>query len=213
MIILGLTGSIGMGKTTAAAEFRRLGVPVFDSDATVHALLAEGGDGVVPVSKQFTGVLKDGAIDRAALGDKVFGDPEALQDLEGILHPLVREAQARFLRDRALQQASLVVYDIPLLYETGAEARCDAVAIVSAPKFIQTQRVLARPGMDRDKLNAILARQTPDEEKRRRADFIIMTGLGRAYALHQIKEIVKVLEHFKGQIWPPGSPGGGQIYA
>ena len=213
MIILGLTGSIGMGKTTAAVEFQRLGVPVFDSDATVHGLLARNGGGVVAVSKRFSDVLDDGSIDRAALGDQVFGDPEALRDLERILHPLVRVAQARFLRKCALSHASVVLYDIPLLFETGAEARCDAVATVTAPAFIQAQRVLARPGMDRGKLDAILARQTPDDEKRRRADFIIKTGLGRAYALHQIKEIVTVLENFKGRIWPPGSPGGGYLHA
>jgi dephospho-CoA kinase len=208
MMILGLTGSIGMGKTTAAAEFRRLGLPVFDSDAAVHALLAASGAGVIPVSKQFPCALKKNAIDRSVLGEKVFGDPAALRSLEEILHPLVRQAQSGFLRRWAARRAPLVLCDIPLLFETGAETRCDAVAVVSAPPFVQSQRVLARPGMTRTKLDAILARQTPDVEKRQRADFIILTGQGRAFALRQISEIVRVLSDYRGRIWPPGSPGG-----
>ncbi len=211
MIVLGLTGSIGMGKTTAAAEFFRLGVPVFDSDAAVHAFLARGGAGVAPVSERFPGVLKNDAIDRAALGTLVFADPNALKDLEALLHPLVRQAQSRFLRLWARRRAALVLFDIPLLFETGAEKRCDAVATVTAPAFVQAQRVLSRPGMSRGKLRAILNRQTPDVEKRRRADFVIMTGLGRAHALHQISQIVRVLKEYTGVVWPPGIPGSGIV--
>jgi len=209
MIVLGLTGSIGMGKTTTAGDFRRLGVPVFDSDAEVHKLLGCGGHGVARVGDRFPDALKNGAIDRAVLGKQVFGNGEALKSLERILHPLVRAEQGAFLRRCARQRQRMVLFDIPLLYETGAEARCDAVAVTSAPAFIQQQRVLSRPGMSRDKLRGILDRQMPDDEKRRRADFVILTGLGRSYALRQVCEIVRVLRLCCGGVWPPGLGHGG----
>ena len=209
MIVLGLTGSIGMGKTTSAGDFRRLGVPVFDSDAEVHKLLARGGRGVIPVGERFPGAVVNGAIDRQSLGTLVFEDGMALKSLEDILHPLVRAEQNAFLRRCASQHKDIVLYDIPLLYETGAQQRCDAVVETSAPAFVQEQRVLSRAGMNAAKLRGILARQTPDHEKRRMADFVVLTGLGRAYALRQVCNIVRVLKLCRGTVWPPGGRHGG----
>ncbi len=186
-IVLGLTGSIGMGKTSAATAFRRLGVQVHDSDAVVHALLARGGEGVAPVAAAFPGVSMKGGIDRKALGARVFGDPAKLRRLEEILHPLVRRSVRAFLDRVARRRQAIAVLDIPLLYETGGDAICDAVMVVSAPDFVQRARVLARPGMTAARLRAILARQTPDAQKRARADFVVETGLSRHYALRQIK--------------------------
>ncbi len=192
MFILGLTGSIGMGKTTAANDFRRLGVPVYDADAAVHDLLKPGGAGVEPVSELFPKVIVDGGVDRAALGRAVFGDDEALGRLEAILHPMVRARQNQFLWIARLRRAPLVVLDVPLLFETGGDRNCDAVAVVTAPAFLQRIRVLKRPGMTAEKLDGILARQMPDMEKRRRADFIIHTGLGHAFSLRYIRHIIDV---------------------
>jgi dephospho-CoA kinase len=190
IIILGLTGSIGMGKSETARMFRRLGVPVFDADATVHRLFAKGGAAVHAVAKAFPGVLKDGAIDRKALGAQVFGHPAKLRQLEAIVHPLVRDAEKTFLRRAVTHRHKLAVLDIPLLFETGGRDRCDYIAVVSAPAFIQRQRVLARPGMTEDRLEAVLAQQIPDRDKRRHADFIIHSGLGKAYAFAQVRRIV-----------------------
>ena len=153
---LGLTGSIGMGKSTAARMFRRLGVPVHDADAAVHALFREGGAAVGPVSEAFPEAIRDGAVDRAVLGQAVFGNAERLARLEAIVHPLVRQTSDRFLRRARARRAPLAVFDVPLLFETGAEARYDAVAVVSAPAFVQSHRVLARPGMTAERLAAIL---------------------------------------------------------
>lgn len=191
MKILGLTGSIGMGKSTAARMLRRLGVPVHDADCAVHVLMAKGGKAVAEVEAAFPGVVKDGAIDRAELGKRVFGDAAALKRLEGILHPLVRQVERAFLKRFA--RSKLVVLDIPLLFETGGETRCDKVAVVSAPAFLQEQRVLKRPGMTRERLQAILAKQMPDGEKRRRADFVVPTGLGMRPALRHLKAIVTLM--------------------
>lgn len=193
MFVLGLTGSIGMGKTTAAAAFRREGVPVHDADATVHTLMAAGGKAVPEIARLFPDCILDGAVDRQALGAEVFGNAAALEKLESVLHPLARDEEERFLRKHTLLGAKLAVLDIPLLYETGGEDRCDAVAVVSAPDFVQRQRVLGRPGMSAEKMAAILARQTPDAEKCARADFVIQTGQGRADALRSIKEIVTLI--------------------
>lgn len=190
MIVLGLTGSIGMGKSTAARMLRRMGVPVCDSDAIVHGLLARGGAAVAPIGATFPGVVRDGAVDRQALGAAVFGNPAALARLEAIIHPRVRAAQRRFLRIQARRRAPVAVLDIPLLYETGAEKRVDAVMVVSAPAAVQRARVLARPGMTPEKFAAILARQMPDAEKRRRADFVIPSGLGKAYTARVLREII-----------------------
>ncbi len=192
MVILGLTGSIGMGKSAAARAFRRLGVPIHDADKAVHALLAEGGQAVTAIGEAFPGVVRDGAVDRQALARRVFDDDEALARLEALLHPLVRRAEQQFLKAARAHGRPLVVLDIPLLFETGGENRCDAVAVVSAPAFVQAQRVLKRPGMTRERLQSILARQMPDAEKRRRADFVIPTGLGLDFSLRAIREIVRV---------------------
>ena len=192
MFVLGLTGSIGMGKTTAAAMFRCYKVPVYDADAGVHELLGRGGAAVPAVANLFPGAVRDGGIDRETLGKIVFDDPQALGGLESILHPLVRKRQTAFLRVSAGQRRRLVVLDIPLLYETGVDSICDAVAVVSAPFYLQSLRVLSRSGMTEEKFFSILARQMPDLEKRRRADFVIPTGLGRRVSLLSIREIIKV---------------------
>jgi dephospho-CoA kinase len=194
VIILGLTGSVGMGKSTALAMFRRLGVPVHDSDAAVHRLLAPHGAAVAAVATAFPEALAaDGGIDRAGLGRRVFADRAALQRLERILHPLVRQRQARFLKLACSRRVPLVVLDIPLLFETGGDRRCDRVIVVSAPAWVQRARVMARPGMTDARFRAILAKQMPDAEKRRRADFVVPSGLGRALTFRRLKRIVRSL--------------------
>lgn len=190
MIVLGLTGSIGMGKSTAARMLRRLGVPVHDADATVHRLMAKGGAAVAPIAAAFPDAVKDGAVDRAALGAIVFNDKAALRRLEAIVHPLVRDAERRFLQRSRRQRRSVVVLDIPLLFETGGERRCDYVAVVSAPAFLQAQRVLRRPGMTPERLAAIRRTQLPDAQKRRRADAVIPTGRGLRPALGALVELL-----------------------
>lgn len=192
-ITLGLTGSIGMGKSEAARMFRRLGVRVFDSDATVHQLLGPGGAAVDAVVAAFPGVAKNGAVDREALGAAVFGRPDDLRRLEGTLHPMVRAARARFLREAQARRDRLVVFDVPLLFETGGERHCDAVIVVTAPPFVQRARVLGRPGMSPEKFAAILGQQVPDVEKRRRADFIAPTGMGKRAALNAIRRAITML--------------------
>ncbi|HEV2550406.1 MAG TPA: dephospho-CoA kinase [Stellaceae bacterium] len=195
MIVLGLTGSVGMGKSTAAAMFRRMRVPVHDSDAAVHRLLAPGGAGVKPVVAVFPGVSdRAGGIDRGTLGARVFGDAPALKRLERILHPLVRQSQARFLKAARARRAPLVVLDIPLFFETGGEKRCDAVVVVSAPPWVQRARVMARPNMTEGRFRAILAKQMPDREKRRRAQYVVPTGLGRAVTYRALTRIVRALK-------------------
>jgi len=193
MIILGLTGSVGMGKSTAAREFRRMGVPVHDADKAVHRLLGRGGKAVAAVATAFPGVEKGGAIDRAALGRRVFSDPVALKQLEAILHPLVRQAERAFLARARRQRRKLVVLDIPLLYETGGEKRCDKGLVVSAPRRIQLARVMARPGMTAERLAGVEARQMPDAEKRRRADIVIETGLDRRHSRAKLRRAVRRL--------------------
>jgi dephospho-CoA kinase len=193
MIVLGLTGSIAMGKSTAAAMFRRLGVPVYDADRAVHRLLGKGGAAVTPVATTFPGVVVDGTIDRRLLGERVFGNAAALRELERILHPLVLRERQRFLRAARLQGRRLVVLDIPLLFETGGERACDAVAVVSAPASLQQARLLQRPGMSPERIAGVMRRQMPDKEKRRRADFIIPTGLGKASTYATIRGIVSTL--------------------
>ena len=193
MIVLGLTGSIGMGKSTAAAMLRRLGVPLFDADHTVHRLLAPGGAAVAPVLAAFPGVVDtSGGIDRRLLGQQVFGDAPALKRLEQILHPMVRAEERRFLSRARGRREPLAVLDIPLLFETGGERRCDYVLVVSAPARIQRQRVLRRPGMSEIRLAAILQNQMPDREKRRRANFVVPSGLGRALTLRRLRAIVRL---------------------
>lgn len=194
MRILGLTGSIGMGKSTAAEMLRSLGLPVHDADAVVHALLAKDGKAVAAVGKAFPGVVTDGAVDRKALGAKVFGNRTELKRLESILHPLVRKAEREFLAQCRQERHDVVVLDIPLLYETGGEKRCDGVVVVTAPQFLQTQRVLKRPGMTLDRFRQVLKSQMPDAEKRRRADWVVDTGLGRRPTLAALARVVRELK-------------------
>ena len=174
MLTLGLTGSIGMGKSTVAGMFEELGVPVFDSDAAVHRLQGEGGRLVAAIEAMFPDTTGPAGVDRTRLGEAVLADPRALKRLEALVHPAVGEERAAFLAAHA--DAPLVVFDVPLLFETGGAAGVDKVVVVSAPPEIQRARVLARPGMTAAKFAAILARQLPDAEKRARADFIIPTG-------------------------------------
>ena len=190
MIILGLTGSIGMGKSTTAAMFAAEGAPVYDADAEVHALYAPGGAAVAPIEAAFPGVVVDGAVDRARLSERVVGKPEEMARLEAIVHPLVGATRGAFFEKATAAGADVVVLDIPLLFETGGEKRVDAVVVVSAPAALQRQRVLERPGMDEAKLDAILARQMADSEKRARAHYIIDTGQGLEHARAQVKEVL-----------------------
>jgi len=190
-IIIGLTGSIGMGKSETARMFKRLGVPVHDADAAVHQLFIRGGKAVGPVDDAFPGVVVDGAIDRQKLGQAVFGDKPALKRLEAIVHPLVGESKERFMLKAALDRVPVVALDVPLLFETDGHKRCDFTVVVSAPERMQTRRVLARPGMTAEKLASIRAAQMPDGEKRRRADFVVPTGLGKAFAFAKVKQIVQ----------------------
>jgi len=190
-LVLGLTGSIGMGKSTAGRLLRRLGIPVHDADEAVHTLLAPGGAAVAAVAAAFPGVVANAAIDRRKLGARVFGDVAALRRLEAILHPAARAAARRFLRQQARRQRPLVVLDIPLLFETGGEGLCHAVAVVTAPPFVQRARVLARPGMSPARLAAIEARQMPDWDKRRRADYVVHTGLDKRHTLRQLATVVR----------------------
>lgn len=203
MFILGLTGSIGMGKSTTADMFRGLGVPVHDADAAVHRLMAPGGSAVAEIAAAFPGVVKDGAVDRGSLGAAVFGDDAALSRLEAILHPKVRGVQTDFLRRASRQHAEVVLLDIPLLYETHGEENCDAVVVVTASAQTQRRRVLARPGMTEERLDSILARQMPDFEKRRRADFSVQTGIGRAFSFNQVRDIVDLVRTCPSRRWPP----------
>lgn len=201
MLLVGLTGSIGMGKSETAKMFVRHGVPVCDSDATVHALYDVGGAAVGPVGAAFPGVVVDGRVDRELLSREVVGKPEALRKLEAIVHPLVAQAQRAFLEAAATSGAAMVVLDIPLLFETGGRARVDVVVVVSAPLAMQRERVLTRPGMTAEKLDAILAKQTPDAEKRAGADFVVDTSKGLAHAEAQVVAIIDALKHREGKIW------------
>ena len=193
MFVLGLTGSIGMGKTAAANMLRRMGLPLHDADRAVHRLLAKGGAAVAAVEAAFPGVVADGAVDRERLAAQVFEDRVALKRLEGILHPAVRRATRAFLGRHARAARSLVVLDIPLLFETGGAALCDAVVVVTAPHFVQHARVMGRRAMTPARFQAILAKQMPDREKRRRADFVVNTGLSKAATLQQLRAIVTLL--------------------
>ncbi|WP_421927909.1 dephospho-CoA kinase [Neoaquamicrobium sediminum] len=191
MIVLGLTGSIGMGKSTTARMFRDAGVPVHDSDETVHRLYAGKAAGLI--EKRFPGVVHDGVVDREKLAKAVLGQPDALKDLERIVHPLVRADADAFLEHHRQAGARLALLDIPLLFETGGEDRVDRIVVVTAPAEVQRERVLARPGMTDEKFEAILSRQVPDAEKRRRADYIIDTGQGMDAARRRVAEIVDEL--------------------
>ncbi len=193
MIVIGLTGSIGMGKSTTAQMFEERGVPVYDADAEVRALYAKSGAAVDPIETAFPGVSRDGAIDRGLLGDRVLGQPEALARLNQIVWPMMGAARQAFFQRARDNHTPMVVLDVPLLLETGGEKNVDAVVVVSAPAAMQRERVLARPGMTEAKLNAILAAQMPDEEKRGRADFVIDTGNGLQSARDQVDAILAAL--------------------
>jgi dephospho-CoA kinase len=194
VIVLGLTGSIGMGKSAAAAVLRRMGVPLFDADRTVHRLLAPGGAAVERVAAAFPGVrTAGGGIDRRRLGERVFADPAALSRLEAILHPMVEAEEKRFLARARARRDSVAVLDVPLLFESGGARRCDYVLVVTAPLFLQRQRVLRRPGMTEARFAAIREQQMPDAEKRRRADFVVPTGLSRGLTLRRLKTALRIL--------------------
>lgn len=193
MIILGMTGSIGMGKSATAELFREEGVPVYDADAAVHALYAKGGAAVAPVEAAFPGVAVDGAIDRIRLRERVLDDAEAMKQLEAIVHPLAGAAQHDFRQAARESGAPFVVVDIPLLYETGGWQYCDYVVVVTASEAVQRDRVLSRPGMTEQVFESILARQVPDAEKRARADFIIPTEHGFEFARDLVRAIIALM--------------------
>ena len=187
MFVIGLTGSIAMGKTTTARLFAEEGVPVHDADAAVHKLYEGEASGLIEAA--FPGSTRNGRVDRTLLGRQVMGDPPALRRLELIVHPLVRNAEQKFLKDAERNGAQVVVLDIPLLFETGGESRVDATVVVSAPEAVQRERVLAR-GVDVEHLDALLTRQMPDTEKRRRADFVVDSGQGVEHARTQVRQIL-----------------------
>ena len=190
MILIGLTGSIGMGKSTTAAMFRDAGVPVYDVDAVIRDLYAPGGLAVDPVGAAFPGVVRDGGIEREALRKAVLGKPEAIAVLNGIVHPLTARTRIEFIRQAEAAGADIAVLDIPLLFETGGHANVDAVVVVAAPAVVQRERVLARPGMTPQRLEAMLAEQMPDAEKRPRAHFVVDTSKGLDSARADVARII-----------------------
>lgn len=206
MLLIGLTGSIGMGKSETAKMFKRLGLPVYDADAAVHKLYAKGGAAVAPIEEAFPGVVKEGAIDREELARRVLGKREELRRLEKIIHPLVGLSQLEFLVKAEEGGAKMVVLDIPLIFETGGEERVDVVVVVSAPAEMQRERVLARPGMSAEKFEAILAKQVPDSQKRERSDFIVDSSKGLDHAFKDVEHIVAALEGRTGKIWKTRKP-------
>jgi dephospho-CoA kinase len=195
--ILGLTGSIGMGKSTTAAMFREAGVPVHDADAAVHRLYS--GKAAPPIEAAFPGATQGGVVDRQRLAALLGSDGAAFRRLEAIVHPLVREDEIAFVMAASAARAPLAVLDVPLLLETGGDARCDAVAVVTAPASVQRARVLSRPGMDESRLAALIARQMPDAEKRRRAHFVVDTGRGLASAKDAVRSILRALAGRPGE--------------
>ena len=205
-MIVGLTGSIGMGKSTAARMLRQMGVPVYDADAAVHTLQAPGGAALPPIEAAFPGVVKNGVLDRKALGARVFDNKQALRTLEAIVHPLVGQRQRAFLKRAARRGEKLVVLDIPLLFEGLGERRVDATLVVSAPAFLQRRRVMARTGMTAERLDGILRQQVPDALKRRKASIVIPTGLGLAPTRLALEKAVAELRTRRGRFWPT-NPG------
>ena len=193
-LLIGLTGSIGMGKSETAKLFARLGIPVYDSDAAVHRLYEPGGAAAPEIAKAFPDAVIDGRVDRAALSKRLAGDDAAFRKLEAIVHPLVAEDQRRFMEKATADGAEMVVQDIPLLFETGGHARMDAVVVVSAPSELQRRRVLERPGMTAEKLDQILSRQMPDEEKRAKAHYVVETDKGLDHAFEQVKAVIAALK-------------------
>lgn len=199
-VIIGLTGSIGMGKTTASNMLHGLGLPICDSDFLVHGLLAKGGEAVSSVAAVFDDVVKNEAVDRGALGKRVFSNRGALKQLEEIIHPLVRVRQAQFIKMCRSQKRLAGVLDVPLLFEVKTDQICDFTVVVSAPEFIQKQRVMARPGMTQARLRETLARQMPDIEKRKRADFVVPTGLNKRHTLNHLCRIIRTLQNSRGHM-------------
>lgn len=193
MIVIGLTGSIGMGKTTTAKMFSDAGCPVFDADAAVHELYAQGGRAVPLIRAVFPDAVKDGAVERTALGAHMRADPLNLQVLESFIHPMVAEKRAAFFQNAEERGADIVVLDVPLLFETGGHKLVHKVVVVTAPAEVQRDRVLARPGMTKAMFEMILSRQTPDAEKREKADFLIFTHKGLDAAREQVQDILRVL--------------------
>jgi dephospho-CoA kinase len=193
MIVIGLTGSIGMGKSTTAAMFAEAGIPVYDADAEVHRLQGKGGAAVQPIEAAFPGVVKDGVVDRGELGARVLGHPERIKQLESIVHPLLGASRRAFFDKAEADRADMVVLDIPLLFETGGEKNVDAVVVASAPEAMQRERVLARPGWGADRLDAVLAKQMHDTEKRARAHFVIDTSQGLEPAREQVRRVIASL--------------------
>ena len=191
--LIGLTGSIGMGKSETLKMFAKLGLPVYDADAAVHALYERGGAAVAKIAEAFPGSVKDGRGDRGELARQVAADASAFARLEAIVHPLAADAQRAFIEEVAAKGAELVVLDIPLLFETGSHARMDAVVVGSAPREVQRARVLSRKGMTKDRLDNILSRQMPDAEKRAKAHFVVETDQGLDHAFEQVKKIVAEL--------------------
>lgn len=195
MKIVGLTGSIGMGKSETSRMFRENGVRIFDADAAVHQLMATGGAAVEKIETAFPGVKnQEGAIDRTELGKRVFGEEGELKKLEALLHPMVGEMRTDFVRAAEEDRQKMVVFDIPLLFETGGQENCDYVVVVSAPAEVQRTRVLERDGMTEERFLAILEKQTPDEQKRAQADFIVETDKGLDHAQHQVRDIIRTIE-------------------
>ncbi|MDX5360784.1 MAG: dephospho-CoA kinase [Alphaproteobacteria bacterium] len=201
MKLVGLTGSIGMGKSTTAALFREAGAVHYDADAAVHALYAPGGAAVGPIGTAFPDVIVEGGVDRVRLSEAVRSDAAALGRLEGIVHPLVGRAQADFLASAERSGADIVILDVPLLFETRGHTRVDAVVVVTAPAHVQRARVLERPGMTEDILARLLARQTPDAEKRARADFLIETSSGIPAAQADVLRVMEGLRHYRARAW------------
>ena len=198
MLVIGLTGSIGMGKSAAATHFARAGVPVFDADAEVHRLYA--GKAVPAIAAVFPNAVRGGKVDRSLLAQEVAGSPERLKTLESIVHPMVVKAEIDFLREQDRRGAKLAVLEIPLLFETGAESRVDVTVVVSAPAEAQKMRVLARPGMTEAKLAGLLKRQLPDREKRARADFVVDSDTSLAHMQAQIDSLIESLEGRDGRV-------------
>jgi len=197
VFILGLTGSIGMGKSVTASFFREAGVPVHDSDAVVHRLY--DGEAAGPVEAAFPGVTRDGKVDREKLSQRLIGKPEAIRQLESIVHPLVRAVSDRFMQDQAARNARVIVLDIPLLFETGGENKVDAVVVVSAPPDVQRARVLSRPGMTAERLDALLARQMSDADKRSRAHFTVDSSRSFDSARAQVHGILRAIAALPGR--------------
>ena len=204
MLIVGLTGSIGMGKTKAANMFRTMGLPVFDSDAFVHELMETNTKVISLIRRVFPEAVNSVGINRRVLGQIVFKNRDALQNLEAILHPLVRMRQAKFLRSAKLRFSKIAVLDVPLLYESRTDEKCDIVIVMTAPRFIQKQRVMARSGMTEERFCSILMNQLSDQEKRKRADYVVQTG-GCIHNTHTaLKQIIYEIKYFPSKKWCPG---------